>query len=309
MSIYDVNGKAINAVYNIGGHKIGVYYDVDGNAYSVTKTKIGELVAMSFNVGHWNSVNETPSGLNYLLDTYAPDLMAMQEYDEKQSVGGVQITNTINDYFSNFERAEWWAVGSPTYALNNAEALTFSTGRTYQKMYITIGGKSIAVFNVHMTWESLTSTKRITEAKELFDIVANEEYFIIIGDLNLTCRSTTDRDYIEMVKQFEDAGYNVANCSPKANIAYRYPENNNLAYEMPDAPSQGFVYTCTESTTSTYTDEWYAHDSIITSANIEIAQTEVDLFKTTTPVDYVKLDHFPLISYLTVYEFGSEATE
>lgn len=273
--IFDVNGNKVKDVYDINGADINTLYNVDGGVLT------NDLVVMSFNIQRWKGINADANIIDEILRKYHPDIIGFQEYDTSKTLGGVGIA----DFLAN--RFPYLVVGD-TKITNYTKAVSLShepfdvstvyytqsfESRSYQKMYITYSGKRIAVYNTHFDVQD--SYKR-TEAKELFDAVSGDEYFIIIGDLNTVCLKNTDADYVDMVAQFANAGYNLANCSEKF----------------------GFLPTCSAGTTANATD-WKPRDHIITSANIEITDVIVDQLKVEANTG-LTIDHLPLIAYLRV---------
>lgn len=298
--IYDVNGNVAKALLDIDGNATDVFYDIHGSKYA--RTPIGDIVAMSYNVQHWQNSNYIHKLVNSIFSAHNPDLIAFQEYDSGDKLEGYS-SGTTNDFITEY--ADYLEEGNlsgdgaalaiaSNYELTSAETVRFESvpSDRYQKAYITIGGKRIAVYNVHLTWDSESPAKRYAEAQELFEVLRNEEYFILIGDVNTTCESTEDESYIQMVKPFVDAGCGVANCTDERGFNYTFTDGTIGSHGV--AKSDG---------TSA---EWYAHDNIITSGNIEITTVVIDdkkLNYVTTGWAHVPVDHLPIVAHLTVYDY------
>lgn len=274
MSVFDVNGSKVSVSYDIFGNTATALYDVNGN-------HISDLVVMSFNIQRWGGINSNADTVDSILSKYNPDIVGFQEYDTAKTLDEIDVGEWLRSRFPYMEVGDtkitnYTKAVTSKYELQNATTVyytVYSESRSYQKMYINFDNKRIAVYNTHF---DTGTTQKTAQAKELFDAVANDEYFIIIGDLNTVCTSMTDEDYINMVKQFADAGYNLANCSEKF----------------------GFINTCTSGTSLNETD-WRPRDHIITSANIAINSVVAD----TTKIDAntgMTIDHLPLVAYLTV---------
>lgn len=258
-----------------------------------------QLTAMCFNVQRWGQSAGGGSG-NYdcvkeIFDKHKPDIVGFQEYwnDDAYCFPSNPAVN-VKDYLQNkwghlYITSEELVSGLPEFtkaivsrfeSQTNEEVIYdnkySSEGRSYQKIKINFYGKEIAVYNTHLDYYPLAAnatdtSARYHQAKQLFDAVANDEYFIIIGDFNTICTSTADKDYQKIIKQFVDAGYNVANNTDKF----------------------GFNTTWTEGDAAT--DE--QTDNIITSSNITIDSVMVDRTKLNYETPY---DHLPLVVTLTV---------
>lgn len=257
------------------------------------------LTAMCFNVQRWGQSAGGGSGnyncVNEIFEKYKPDIVGFQEYwnDDSYCFPSNPDVNVKNYLQSKWEHlyitSQTLANGLPQFTkaiVSNFESQTneevrynntySSEGRSYQKIKINFYGKEIAVYNTHLDYYPLAknatdTAARYLQAKQLFDAVANDEYFIIIGDFNTLCTSTSDKDYQMIIKQFVDAGYNVAN-------------NNDIF---------GFNTTWTEGNPAT--DE--QTDNIITSSNISIESITIDQTKLNYATPY---DHLPLVATLMV---------
>lgn len=276
MAVFDSAGNAAPVIYDYNGDAVTVLYDSSGNIIQQS-----DLVVMSFNIQRWKGINADADIVDEILTKYNPDIVGFQEYDTAKTLGGIDVAEWLTNRFPHMEVgdtkiANYTKAVVSNHELQDSETVYYTQyeeSRSYQKMYITFDDKRIAVFNTHL---DVNAPEKTSQAKELFNALANEEYFIVIGDFNTVCTSTADTDYINMVKQFADAGYNLANCSEKF----------------------GFINTCTAGTSLIETD-WRPRDHIITSANIDIEAVIAD----TTKIDAntgLTIDHIPLVVYLKI---------
>lgn len=279
MAIYDTNNNSLDSVYDIGGELLGQVYDIDGN--ELIEPIQTELVVMSYNVQGFTGLNSNTSMQEGIINTYNPHIVGLQELGMNSSfplVGATVFADYPYKYLSPpiYNRP---AIASKIQ-LNNAVGNEFANqdGETkgYQKSYFNFGGKSICWINAHLSTSDNESAK-VAQAHELYEMVQNESYFIITGDFNTVCKNTSATEYTTIMKQFVDAGYNVANCSEQ------------------------FGFTDTWTSGSTASGTWYPCDHIIASTNIEMNTVIVD----TTKIDVASqtgqsIDHLPIIAYLTV---------
>ena len=280
---YDVNETALSSAYSIDGTK--VFPDIE----PVIPTAF--LKVMSYNVGQWyngtmSSVPAAQYGTYYnlqrsLISSNEIEILACQEYSETFSSGHT-TDSVIGEYFTDSaknseSRYQRKAIYSNGYVLNdvvNANYDGYTWG--YQKARIVVDGKDVWIFNTHLATSS-TESQKVAQAKMLFDMVSELERFVILGDFNTVCLSTSDTEYTTIMKQFVDAGFNVANC----------------------AEQFGFNLTWTESTDRT--GIWYPCDHIITSPNIMMSDVTVDYSKVAvSSVNGVRIDHCPLIATLGI---------
>ena len=272
MGVFDVQGNELNAVYDVNGVQLSQVYDVEGNPL------LGDLplVVMSYNIQRFSGLNSNLNMQKEILATYNPLIIGMQEFNST-------LGDLLSEYIYSYKAV---ATGTTSaiaskVVLNDVEATPYvnqapSGSSRYQKCYFSYNGKNICWINVHLATSDYRSVKT-AQAKEVFDLVENEEYFIITGDFNTVCKSVNDSEYTSIMKQFIDAGYNSANCSEQ----------------------HGFLDTWTSGSTASGT--WYPCDHVITSANITIDNVFVD----TRKIDVAEstgqsIDHLPIIAYLTV---------
>lgn len=294
MAIYDSFSNKLNTAYDIKETVLPSAYSVDGSKVFPDEEPViptAYLKVMSYNVGQWynGTLTAVPADqyetyYNLQRDMIADneiDLMACQEYSATFSSGhttdsviGEYFTDSAKNSESGYQRK---AIYSNGYILNdvvNANYEGYTWG--YQKARIVVDGKDVWIFNTHLATSS-TESQKVAQAQMLFDMVSELERFIIFGDFNTVCLSTSDTEYTTIMKQFVDAGYNVASCSEQF----------------------GFNLTWTESTDRT--GVWYPCDHIITSSNIVMSDVMVDYSKVeVSSVNGVRIDHCPIVATLGI---------
>lgn len=277
MAVYNVEGNSINTIYGNSGSALIQAYDINGNPLiSVSPVS---FTVMTFNVQWFTEINSDETLLEEIFNAYDADIVGLQEVRTGNGnipEPGKTVLEARYDYIYQGNQNNKTAIAS-TISLSNVSANLFSVGsRGYQKAYFTVGGRTICWINTHLETSSYESQK-VAQAQEVFNLVQNENYFIITGDFNTVCKSVNDTEYTTIMKQFVDAGYNCANCTEQ----------------------HGFIDTWTSGSTAIGT--WYPCDHIITSPNISINTVIAD----TTKIDVASqtsqsIDHLPLIAYLTI---------
>lgn len=274
MSIFDYEGTPISQAYDVDGNPISQAYDIDGNEVMTNGVNI-----MTFNVQRWGGINGNTTIMNNIFNAYQPILFC-----------GVQETGTdgtLNYIPSQFQSGKAMECNVPnktailvnTVYSNYSDAAFnrqgVSEARGYQKCYITINGKSVAFFNVHLA--PYEKNVRIAQAMELLDMMENETYCIATGDFNFAGTSFTDEEYINLAKPFVDAGYNMANWTSET----------------------GLVNTWFSGATVDGSSEKYPCDNIIVSPNITINHIYYDQRKIEAGTGQ-DLDHIPVIVNVSV---------
>ncbi len=252
------------------------------------------LCIMSYNVQWFSGRNANTIMQDCIIDKYKPDIIGLQEFrrytpgsSNVSDTSGMPVWDTI---FKEYSYKHTTVVGNANYK-GLASKIKFDKvydvafthqnieQRGYSKTYLKINNKNICWINTHL---DLDETTKIAQAKEIYDLVENEEYFIITGDFNTDyCFSVDDEEYITIMKQFIDAGYNSANCSEQ----------------------HGFLGTyCGAPTIDDYNNGiMRPDDHIITSANITINKVFVDTTKTMNIfVDTNNIDHLPIVAFVTI---------
>lgn len=288
MPVYDLNGNQLAHVYDLDGNELSTAYDIDGNVIYTAESPV--IKVMSYNIGGWydgqgTNVPASKDQAYYALQSAIfeennVDVLCMQEYMTQFS-----STRTAESVLSPyFQYRNCRQVGTyygrgicSKYALSDYTVNTYTdnANRYYDKAYINVGGRRIAVFTTHFDPQSFNNRK--SEVRQLITALSNEEYFICCGDYNvLTIRTDSDipltetDDYVEIVTPLLNEGFHCANWS-----------------------DNGFIPTLGRTTPLA------CIDSIITSSNIDIISAYTDASKVGNPVvEYV--DHIPFIATLQI---------
>lgn len=271
MSIFDINGNQVTSLYDANGDSLSQAYDINGT--SVFQNN--KLTVMTFNVQRWGGINANTSIMNSIFSAYRPLVCGVQEtgsngtlnYVGTQFQSGRAMTTLpnnpaflFNTSYSDYEDAQYTTQGNET--------------RGYQKCYITVNDKNIAVFNTHLETKGSAATAQM---RELFELLQEETYFIALGDFNVECHSTQDAEYTNVVKQFIDAGYNLSNWTTETGFVDTWFNGSTVA---------GSTWVC-------------PCDNVITSSNISIDNIYYDQRKIEAETE-LTIDHIPVVAYLTV---------
>jgi endonuclease/exonuclease/phosphatase family metal-dependent hydrolase len=286
--IYDIDGSALNAVYDADGEELDTAYNADGEVI-YSKSSPNLVSVMSYNMQWFRDINGYASMFNTILSKYDPLIIGAQEFRSGTygigTISGVDPVTFLNGkgYSHIYETTgldNGNAVISKIASDGNVPTIVFKenhytgTDLGYQKAYFTINEKKVAFFNAHLATSDYESDK-VSQAKELFDAVQLEESFILTGDFNTVCKSVNDTEYTTIMKQFVDAGYNIANCTADAGFNGTWTSGN----------SEGGT--------------WYPCDHIITSADIAINRVVFDRTKIELDTG-LSIDHIPVIAYLEI---------
>ena len=279
MAVYEKNGTQISQVYDVNGTLLNQAYDIDGNPLLATDPN---FTVMSYNVQWFTGNNAYKAMHDEILQLYDPDVIGFQEF---QRASGTTIPTKATEIYAPYYSILMGNYGNKNalaskYAMTEFTTIPHTTqtmdGQSYSTAHITFDGKDIFLVVSHVTTSSYEATK-VEQVGEVFEAVQGVERFIIMADFNTVCKSVYDPEYGTIMKQFVDAGYNVANCSPQ----------------------WGFENTWTDSKTAEV-GTWYPCDHIITSSNIFITDVIID----TTKLNYLDgangIDHLPIIARLTV---------
>lgn len=280
MAIYDKNGNEITDIYEIGGSRITQAFDIDGNPLIEEPPVPSGLVVMTYNVQYFSGLNANQTMQENILNTYNADIIGLQELGTSGSMPAVGTAVLVDYPYINIGVQTNKTGIASKIQLNNVTANTFTnqSGETrgYQKAYFTYNGKSICWINAHLATSS-NETAKVAQAGELFNMVQNEEYFIITGDFNTGGGYTTEApEYTTIMKQFIDAGYHSANYSNQ----------------------HGFYKTWINGKTAE--SNGAATDHIITSANITIERVILDTIKISYADGTQNIDHIPFIAECTI---------
>ena len=239
----------------------------------------GLFGVMSYNCGGWyngsgtvippEDFDEYIDANNAIIKRYLPDIMCIQEYHTNVALGKTADDYILNKFYKNKETAN----GNTTYqgkaicsnrTIEDFETITFTDSdvgqtRDYAKCYMYLNGRKVCIISAHL---SLDDSACESNCDELLAAIQNEPYFIICMDANVNTVDHSTPLYINTIKKFVDAGYNVANDGDYVT----YPPTTAL-------------------------------DEIITSSNITIKSAMAD----TQKYDLSQgSDHYPLIAYVEV---------
>lgn len=242
MPVYDINGTELTTVYGKEGDTLLQAYDIAGNPL-LSEEPLAELTVMTYNVETFGGRNSNQAMQERILNAYKPDIIGLQELGNGsmpslgvrlftdypyQVMGGQAVYKTGVVSKIELEDTAYIAYVSRT-----------TRERGYNKAYITVGGKRIAFFNTHL--EILGQASHAPQAKELFDALQEETSFIAVGDYNVECHSTSATEYIEVVKQFVDAGYNLSNWTTKTGFVDTWFNNATVADSNYKCPCDNII--------------------------------------------------------------------
>lgn len=289
--IYSIDGNPLSSVYGIDGSELERAYNINGD--QIYQKSPQRLKVMTYNVGQWY----TGTGVTVPADKDAEyfalqsgmfatndvDVLCMQEYTTQFSKLPRTAESVLEPYFPyrNCRQASssmYYGRGiCSKYEITDYTVNTYTDNqnRYYDKAYITVGGKRIAIITTHFDPKSFTNRK--AEVAQLIAYISNEEYFICCGDYNVLSIKTNSEtplteteDYIEIVTPLLEAGFHCANWS-----------------------DHGFIPTIGT------TVPLGCFDGIVTSANIDIIDAYNDASKTESA--FVETtDHIPLIAELSI---------
>ena len=288
MSIYDINGNAMDSAYSKSGQSLDAAFNIDGEQVfpdSVT------LKVMTYNVQWFTLLNSQQTMQAAIINGNNADVIGFQEMSKNgtiPTVGNNVLTAYSTKKLSNHKNYLGMASKLPlsNYVISDfsnqdpQDASQYNEIRAYMVADISAGGKVIKWINTHLCL--LTQSIKwlqMSEIKALADGFVAEGYPVIItGDFNSYALSVEDDDYINMYKPFVDDGYNLANCDDIT----------------------GFTKTWTDSTSATSLSEMtWATDCIIVSSDVSIDSVVFD----TTKFSYLDgnpIDHIPIIATLTI---------
>lgn len=287
MPIYDIDGNQLAHAYDIDGNELSTAYDIDGNVIYTAESPV--IKVMTYNVGGWYDGGGTnvPTSKdeayyqiqNGIFENNNVDVLCMQEYMTQFSDTRT-AESVLSPYFTYRNCRQvgtYYGRGiCSKYELSDYTVSTYTddVNRYYDKAYINVGGRHVAVFTTHFDPHSFENRK--LEVQQLITALSNEEYFICCGDYNvLTIRTDSEAitetdDYVHIVTPLLNAGFHCANWSDNGFI-----------------PTMGRVTPLA------------CIDGIITSSNIDVLNVYTDASKVGNPVvEYV--DHIPFIATLQI---------
>lgn len=282
MAIYNKSGMEITAAYDLEGETLSDAYDLEGN--SVLDTV--DLTIMTYNVGQWYIGNGDRVPIDKKLAYYAlqygsfsdnqADVLCMQEYLNSWCQDNSLASELYGAFYNRQEVTNpqgyiGHSICTNGYEISNYTSHSFTENRgnypTFESAEIIVDGKIITIINTHNDYDY---QYQVYEIDQLLTYLESLSSFILVGDFNidLSSQDTTNRQYLNSVKRFLDAGYNVGNCV-KAWIP---------TYFGTSSPTGG-----------KYTDQ------VVTSSNIKIVDLYADTTKLTDDIGD-KIDHLPLIA-------------
>lgn len=281
MPIYDKNGTSLLSAYDKNGSALTQAYDKDGNPLLAPVST--SLVVMSYNIQWFDGMNSNTAMQEEILAVYDADIIGFQEFQYASS--SIIPSKAITLLSGSYSYLQMCNYGNKVASASKCPLVDYTTvpfsvqtddGKSYTTATITVDGKEILIVNAHLTTSNY-ETAKVQQASEVFAALQGHEYFILTGDFNTVCKSVNDAEYITIMKQFVDAGYNCANCTSQ----------------------HGFLNTWTSGSTESGT--WYPCDHIITSANISIDSVTVDERKIAVAAETGQsIDHLPIIAELTI---------
>lgn len=286
MSVYNKNGESLNSVFNRVGSSLAQAYDVNGNSLLSGGTT---LKVATYNVGGWyiGSGTNVPTDKKTeyvnlqqsILSAVGADIVCFQEYWNQFCADGTTADSVIGEFFAYQQKRDansTWnghVIASKSLPITDYSIYNFvnATGAApgYEKGYITVGGHRICILNTHLC--TTAAGKKPEQSQEVFEALANEEYFVCMGDYNVLIDQ-----YDTVIKQYIDAGYNSAQWTERFGMFYTY------------------YATASVDGTKGVTDQ------IFTSPNIEITNVYVNTIKLTDGLNE-KIDHIPLIVELVIH--------
>lgn len=281
MSLYNVDGDVLSSVYSKSGGSLSSAYDIDG-----LQIFPDELIVMTYNVQWFSGINSQQSMQESIINQHKPMIIGLQEVTTSGSISSVGLA-ALSDYSIRLSNHKNYIGMASKLSLSNVTINDFvhqdpldisqwNETRAYMSADINFFGKTIKWINTHLCIK--TQSSKFEQMEEIFNMAEQEEYVIITGDFNCLSAQIGDTEYNGMFKQFVDAGYNLADCTPQKGVtktatSRAYPVN-----------IEDLDYPC---------------DNIITSSNINIDSVTYDL----TKFSYLNgsaFDHLPVIVKLSI---------
>ena len=301
------DGKSIIGSANAGNPGSDYYVDANGILYRYQAlTSPYRLRVMTYNVGGWymgedeqnvpaEKVDEYRTLQRTILSNQQPDVVGIQEYwyyfDQDNTITAEDI---IGKYFVDIctfdvhSKHYGKAIASKVFPLEDYKHYRFNVyidhptyGNTYyygfERAYVNVNGKRICIINTWLDSNDRYWDNRKEEVAQLLDYIATEPYFVLMGDFNVDCPNGVDEDhYIDFIKPFVDAGYNVCNNAIRNGAFIHIP-----TYYRRNGTSE-------------------ALDQIITSSNITVENVFIDRTKLDDQITEDKIDHVPFIADLVI---------
>ncbi len=285
MPVYNNYGQQLNDIYHTSGLSASTAYTKDGNLI------FGEpvsLTIMSYNPGSWYGWgSDVPAELadswyqmqRSIFNTYKPDFVGIQEYSS--AIGTYNAEDMIKEYDPYFfgvdkiTNCAGRAIASKYNILTPSDNLFLHQDggelRYYLKGHIIVGGRKICIISAHTSYQGVYP---YTQCNELLDVIEDEDYVIVVGDMNLRVDEIGDANYNKLNAVWIEAGYNSVS-GPEFGIQNTYYNTN---------------------------DGWHGVDQIFLSSNITINSVIVDDAKINEYASLVgnRIDHLPLVANITI---------
>lgn len=293
MAVFNKNGVQINNVYDGNGDSLQQCYDKYGNPL-IGVNGGTTLTVMQYNVGQWytGSGNRMPDSMydvysemhRKIIKANNPSIVAFEEY-LNPVITGFSVSDMIGDLLPNSIEAitsdnyHGKAIYTRDLAMTGQIQQSLPWGNLLRTT-VQVGGKTVNIIATH--WSNTAETRAQT-SEIVFELAESLGNVILFGDINTTCYSTEDQDYIDVMKRWVDAGYHCSNCSNEFGFYNTWFAGHN--FETVDYESRGAP-----------------NDCIITSPNIRINEVYLDRHK--IPVCEalgLRLDHAPMVASVTVF--------
>ena len=190
---------------------VGANGDVEPVQSSAASFNPCHLKVCSYNVGQFTygeSAGEVVDSTiiektKAFFTKYRFDILLMQEF--RNQLNNTTMASALFDYIypNGYIVGDKWCAMRSLPVIQSAITAQFSTGREYAWGIITINGKDIYLYDVHL---STTDPNRAAEASELITILSGKTYFICCGDFNAS--SGSEQTFFN---QFINAGFKCAN--------------------------------------------------------------------------------------------------
>lgn len=291
MAIYNKNGNELNIVFAADGTETASAFDAGG---AQVYTNVRTLKVMTYNVGTWYDGKHDNVPAAQDADYYAlqkgmilanePDIICMEEYCKQFSKAGRTANSLLLEcgYYYIQESLGDSPTASPAngrciaskYPISNYTIRNFDDNSKlyYDSCIVTFRGVEIPLVITHLHWDDIN--KRTSEMQAIMSLLAGYNRFILCGDFNtVDNRSSSGADYQAILAPLANAGYNISN-----------------------GGDFGFIRTY-----SSYPDNdwWACLDNIVTSANIDILDVEVDETKLNDSL-VERIDHIPFTATLQI---------
>ncbi len=289
MPAYNITGSELPFIYDSNNIPLNQAYDLNGNELYSEPVPI-QLKIMSYNCRWFRDYNSQQTMQEIIFNSNNADLVGFQEFSTDGNIPtvGANVLTAYNTLrLSNHKN--YLAMASKNIALKEfviadflnqdpEDATRYNETRAYMKCYFTIGGKRVCWINTHLA--VVTKEYKYLQMREIFNLAQQESRVIITGDFNSFNDNTEDEEYINMYKQFVDAGYNLSNNSPATGVTNTYTSATSA---------------------QSLNDLQEPPDTIIVSPNIMIVSTVFDTTKLNPDYyDGTSIDHIPVIATLEI---------